>query len=65
MLSTIKVIKYLFLCLIGSKIHVKVMKILRIWLKKSCEYPPWLIILQRSGFFDSLTVVCFNGNGLF
>ncbi len=29
-----------FLCLIGSKIHVKVSKILRICRKKFCEYPP-------------------------
>jgi hypothetical protein len=28
-------------CLIGSKFHIKVTKILRIWLKKYCEYPPW------------------------
>ncbi len=37
-----KVIKYLFLCLIGSKIHVKVTKILRICRKKFFEYPPWI-----------------------
>jgi hypothetical protein len=40
MLSAIKVMKYLFLCLIGSKIHVKVTKILIICCKKFCEYPP-------------------------
>ncbi len=29
-----------FLCVIGSKIHPKVKKILRICVKKFCEYPP-------------------------
>jgi hypothetical protein len=48
MLSTIKVIKYLFLCLIGSEVQVKVTKILRICHKKFCEYPPWFV--KRSRF---------------
>ncbi len=33
--------KNLFLCEISSKIQVKVTKILRIWVKKFCEYGPW------------------------
>ncbi len=40
MISTIKVMTYLFFCSFGSKIHVKVTKILKIWLEKFCEYPP-------------------------
>ncbi len=32
--------KITILCLIGSKIHVKVTKILRIWRKKFCENWP-------------------------
>jgi hypothetical protein len=51
MLSTIKVIKYLFLCLIGSNIHVKVTKILRIWLKQFCEYPPIGVITCALAFW--------------
>ncbi len=38
MLHTIKIIKWLFLCVIASQIHLKVTNILRICSQKFCEY---------------------------
>jgi hypothetical protein len=55
MLSTIKVIKYLFFYFkLVLKIHVKITKSLRICRKKFCEYPHGrrMLIRPDSSVFD-------------
>jgi hypothetical protein len=50
MLSTLKIINCLFLCVIGSQMCVKVTKILRICLKKSFVNFDLEVDLQRIEF---------------
>jgi hypothetical protein len=60
MVSTIKVIKYLFLCLISSEINVKVLKVLRICCKKFCEFRPRFLSLIGDFSTQINPVVMYN-----